>query len=163
MAPTTRSKAGTAPKKGNAGGRTTTAAAPKKGSAGGRTAAIKKGTVEGSSMSTTTHFQLLIHQPRTLLIFLLPLEPKRTYTPAQQVGRDLSGMYNISVRLCGQSSFTRPHSCTFASDTVLLSSFNPLFCLDMQRPPIPSTLLLLYFRILYLVSDAISPHSSVLD
>jgi hypothetical protein len=60
MAPTTRSKAGTAPKKGNAGGRTTTAAAPK-GSAGGRTAAaaittIKKGTVEGSSMSTTTHF-----------------------------------------------------------------------------------------------------------
>jgi len=69
MAPTTRSKAGAAPKKGNAGGRTTTAAAPK-GSAGGRTAAaattttIKKGTVEGS-------------------------KPKRTYTPAQQAGRDL--------------------------------------------------------------------------
>ena len=105
MAPTTRSKAGAAPKKGNAGGRTTTAAAPKKGSTGGRTTAAatitKKGAVEGSSMSTTTHFQLLIHQPRALLIFLLPLEPKRTYTPAQQVGRDLSGMYNISVRLYG--------------------------------------------------------------
>jgi hypothetical protein len=162
MAPTTRSKAGAAPKKGNAGGRTTTAA-PKKGSAGGRTAAAaattKKGAVEGSSMSTTTHFQLLIYQPRTLLIFLLPLEPKRTYTPAQQVGRDLSGMCNISVRLFGQSSFTRSHSCTFASDTVLLPSFNPLFCLNKQRPSILSTLLFLYFRLLYPVLDVVSSSS----
>lgn len=141
MAPSTRSKAGTAPKKGNAGGRTTTAAAPKKGGAGRRTVAAattaaKKGAVERSSMSIATHFQLLIRHSRALLIFLLPLEPKRTYTPAQQVGRDISGMYNISVRLCEQSSFTRSHSCTFAPNTVLFSFFNPLFCLIKQRLPI---------------------------
>jgi hypothetical protein len=64
MAPTTRSNTGAAPNKGNAGKRTATAAAPKKGNAGGRTAAAaatKKGAVKGSSMSTTTRFQLPIH------------------------------------------------------------------------------------------------------
>jgi hypothetical protein len=95
-------------------------------------------------------------QPRALLIFLRPLRTEENiYSCTAGRPRPLRYVQHQRPPM-RQSSFTRSHSCTFVSDTVLFSSFNPLFCLNKQRPFILSTSLLLCFRLLYLISDAVS-------
>src|SRR5277367_703843 len=159
MAPTTRSNTGAAPNKGNAGKRTATAAAPKKGSAGGRTAAAattKKGAAEGSSMSTTTHFQLLIHPATsTADVSASPRAEENIYSCT--AGRPRPLWYVQHQRPPMRTELF--HSITFfvhLCPTLLFSSFNPLFCLNKQRPSTLSTSLSFCFRLLYLVSDDVS-------
>ena len=161
MAPTTRSNTGAAPNKGNAGKRTATAAAPKKGSAEGRTAAAattKKGAIEGSSMSTTTRFQLLIHPATsTADVSASPRAEENIYSCTAGRPRPLWYVQHQHPPMHADGALSLDHIlCTSVSDTVLFSSFNPLFCLNKQRPSTLSTSLLFRFRLLYLVSDAVS-------
>lgn len=160
MAPTTRSNTGAAPNKGDAGKRTATSAAPKKRSAGGRTAAAattKKSAVEGSSMSTTTRFQLLIH-PATSTADVSASSRAEENIYSCTAGRPRPLWYVQHQRPPMRTEFF--HSITFfvhlLSDTVLFSFFNPLFCLNKQRPSTLFTSLLFCFTLLYLVSDAVS-------
>ena len=132
MAPTTRSNTGAAPNKGNAGKRTATAAAPKKGSAGGRTAAAattKKGAVEGSSMFTTTRFQLLIHPATSTADVSASLRAEENiYSCTAGRPRPLWYVQHQASAYADRALSLDHILCTSVSDTVLFSSFNLLFC-----------------------------------